>query len=78
MVARGLGVSVIDPFTAEVARQGGCLVLPFEPPILYSFALIRATSAPANPLTDEFSRSVELRLTEFLSGEAENGSPARQ
>lgn len=62
MVSNGLGVSVIDPFTAQIAKQCGCVVRPFSPPIDYSFALLRAQGAATNALVDDFAKSVQRRL----------------
>jgi len=62
MVSNGLGVSVIDPFTAQVAAQCGCVVRPFSPPIDYAFAVLRPQGAPANALVDAFIRSVRGQL----------------
>lgn len=65
MVSNGLGVSVIDPFTAQVAKQCGCLVRPFSPPIEYSFAVLRPQGAPINALVDDFIRSVRRNLVKL-------------
>ncbi len=65
MVSNGLGVSVIDPFTAQVAKQCGCVVLPFSPSVDYSFAPLRPQGAAANALVDDFSLSVEKRLADL-------------
>ena len=65
MVSNGLGVSVIDPFTAQVAKQCGCAVRPFSPAIDYSFTALRPHGAPANALVDDFVRSVQERLVKL-------------
>ncbi|ALS61869.1 LysR substrate-binding domain-containing protein [Pandoraea norimbergensis] len=58
MVAKGLGVAIIDPFTAEVAKQCGCIVRPFQPAIEFTFAELRALRAVPDPLADAFSETV--------------------
>jgi len=65
MVSSGLGVSVIDPFTAQVAKQCGCVVRPFSPPIDYSFAVLRPQGAPANALVDAFIQAVQRHLAKL-------------
>lgn len=65
MVSTGLGVSVIDPFTAHVAKQCGCVVRAFSPPIDYSFAVLRPQSASANALVDTFIRHVQRHLVKL-------------
>ena len=65
MVSNGLGVSVIDPFTAHVAKQCGCIVRPFSPPIDYSFAVMRPQGASANALVDTFVLSVQRHLVKL-------------
>lgn len=65
MVSNGLGVSVIDPFTAQVAKQCGCVVRPFSPPIDYSFALLRPQGAASNALVDDFIRSIRSQLVKL-------------
>ncbi|WP_245964711.1 LysR substrate-binding domain-containing protein [Trinickia dinghuensis] len=65
MVSSGLGVSVIDPFTAQVAKQCGCVVRPFSPAIDYSFAILRPQAATASALVDDFIQAVRRRLAQL-------------
>jgi len=65
MVSSGLGVSVIDPFTAQVARQCGCVVRPFSPSIDYSFAILRPQGASANALVDAFIHAFRRHLVKL-------------
>lgn len=58
LVAEGLGVAIIDPFTAKLSAQCGCEVKPLKEPIEFCFAEIRPKAAPSNELAEAFSRTL--------------------
>lgn len=60
LVAGGVGVSIVDPFTAETfARQGAIALRPFEGPILYAFRLLLPRNRPRSLLADAFLQHLE-------------------
>jgi len=66
-VARGMGVSIIEPFTAqEFAAAGGVVVRPFTPVIDFSFAMVRPAGTEMSPLLAEFVEVLEDALAPHL------------
>lgn len=63
LVASGVGVSMVDPFTAQEYRTRGIVARPFEPRINFEFAALysrqRGLSGIARDLVDLFSKHVE-------------------
>lgn len=55
LVERGLGVSIIEPFTAENFAQRGGIVRPFEPVIDFSFVQVRQSRPVDPPLVTAFA-----------------------
>jgi len=53
-VARGLGVSVVDPFAVREAGREGFVVRPFRPRIPYGFSVVLAAWRPRSRLVDDF------------------------
>jgi DNA-binding transcriptional LysR family regulator len=53
-VSRGLGVSVVDPFTVWKVGQAGLVVRPFRPRIPYEFSVVLAAWRPRSRLVDDF------------------------
>lgn len=62
-VSRGLGVSVIDPFTVWEAGQAGLVVRPFRPRIPYEFSVVLAAWRPRSRLVDDFVAILRDHLT---------------
>lgn len=56
LVGRGLGVSIIEPFTAESFAQRGGTVRPFEPAVDFSFVQVRQARPMDPPLVTAFTR----------------------
>jgi len=66
MVARGLGVSVIDPITAEHLEGLGLIVTrPFEPEIPYTYQMVFPRHKPRSQLCRAFVEEVKTRLGEL-------------
>jgi DNA-binding transcriptional LysR family regulator len=61
-VAKGMGVSIVDPFSAEMARALGCSVHPLVQSVAFSFAKLTSPSSGANALASIFSDCVDLGL----------------
>lgn len=66
LVAEGLGVAIIDPFTARLSLSCGCVVRPLVQEIDFSFAEIRPSSQKANNLADEFSQAFNSEFKDFF------------
>ncbi len=63
-VAAGVGVSIVEPFTAsEYAANGKLLMKPFQPPVLYQFRLLfprfRHPSLLASAFVEDLVSSIE-------------------
>jgi DNA-binding transcriptional LysR family regulator len=66
MVERGLGLSIIEPFTAEDFAARGGTVRPFEPVIDFSFVQVRQARAVDPPLVTAFLATLEQCLAPRL------------
>jgi DNA-binding transcriptional LysR family regulator len=55
LVSQGLGVSIIDPFTATLATNLSCVARPLLQEIDFSFSELRPRNSAENPLANEFS-----------------------
>ena len=66
MVERGLGLSIIEPFTAEDFAARGGTVRPFEPAIDFSFVQVRQARALDPPLVTSFLATLEQCLAPRL------------
>lgn len=57
LVAEGLGVAIIDPFTAELSASCGCVVRPLSQTIEFCFAEMSSKISADNELAEEFSEA---------------------
>ena len=62
LVARGVGVSIVEPFTARDYRREGIAIVPFEPRIRYLFRAMRPRLRPPSRLADAFLEAVKDHL----------------
>jgi DNA-binding transcriptional LysR family regulator len=66
-VMSGLGVSVVDPFTAaELVGQGGMVVKPFHPKIPYHFYMHTPVRRAPTLLGREFALLAQSRFTDLV------------
>ncbi len=65
-VARGMGVSIIEPFTAKEFVNCGGIARPFEPMIDFPFALAWPSGKQISPLLAEFIESMDSALAPYL------------
>ena len=77
LVAEGLGVAIIEPFTAELSAKCGCIVRSLEQPIEFSFAEISAKTAAPNELVEAFSTAFAEELEKFIVPPPEQSQPIR-
>ncbi|CAB3664905.1 Octopine catabolism/uptake operon regulatory protein OccR [Achromobacter deleyi] len=61
-VAQGMGLAILDPFSAQTAPLSGCEVRPLTRPIDFSFAEIKASHNAPNELTEIFGRHFRTAL----------------
>ena len=73
MVANGLGVSIIEPFTAESFVQNGGVTKPFLPEIDYTFTQIRKAGTPRAPLAEDFMATFDACVGDFARPRAAPG-----
>lgn len=64
LVSSGVGVSIVDPFTAEEYRGRGVVVRPFEPAILFDIAVVWASGRFRSALAREFADLVRAAVGE--------------
>ena len=62
LAARGLGVSIVEPFTARDYMSDGIAVVPFEPRIRYLFRAMRPRYRKPSRLADAFLDAVKTHL----------------
>jgi DNA-binding transcriptional LysR family regulator len=92
-VAAGVGVSIVEPFTAgEYANRGELVVKPFRPSVVYQFRLLfprfREPSLLAQAFVEELRASIYTRLLTAATpgtgagtdagADTGNGSPTRK
>ena len=64
-MARGAGVSIVEPFTAREYRRDGIAIVPFEPRIRYLFRALRPRFRKPSRLADAFLDAVKLHLRDM-------------
>ena len=62
LAARGLGVSIVEPFTARDYERDGVVAVPFEPRIRYLFRAMRPRFRKPSRLADAFLDAVKAHL----------------
>lgn len=62
MVARGLGVSIINPAVLSELALAGVHSLEFSPPIYFECHVVRARQQPAQALVDDFLAALHMVL----------------
>lgn len=68
LVSRGLGVSIVDPFTAvEFAARGSLVVKPFRPQIPYVFRMLRPKNRPSSLLAEAFAKHVHDLIEGYIA-----------
>ncbi len=67
MSARGVGVAIVEPFTALRVAPSGLAIRPFEPRIDYSFRVMRPRFRDPSRLADAFLDAVKAWVAEMVS-----------
>jgi DNA-binding transcriptional LysR family regulator len=62
LAARGVGVSIVEPFTARDYVRDGIAIVPFEPRIRYLFRAMRPRHRKPSRLADAFLEAVKVHL----------------
>jgi len=58
LIVRGVGVAVVNPFTAAEFLDQGLVMRRFSSPLPFVTCLLRATHRPASPLVDAFAQAL--------------------
>ncbi|MDP2739833.1 MAG: LysR substrate-binding domain-containing protein [Pseudorhodobacter sp.] len=58
LVASGIGLSVVDPFTARLFVSRGISIVPFKPALYYEFGIIFPANRPHSRLAETLATSV--------------------
>ena len=66
-VAKGLGVGLIDPFTARDFEGSGLVAIPFAPSVEMRIALMHPTHRPLTRIASEFMTFLRRRKRELLA-----------
>ena len=66
MVASGLGVSIVDPFTASAFDSNKIVIRPFKPVIKFDFGVLLPMHKPSLKLADEFVELLEYKAKVFI------------
>lgn len=69
LAAQGVGVTVIDPFTAEDFADRGVVIKPFHPPILHDIGILYPALRPRSRLAKEFASLLKRELARFVRPE---------
>lgn len=69
LVAAGLGVSVVDPFTANSFTKMGIHVRPFRPAITYDYGLLYPAQRPLSQIAEAFAAIVRDCATKFKNAQ---------
>lgn len=73
MAARGVGVSIVEPFTAMRVAPSGLAIRPFEPRIDYTFRVMRPRFRDPSRLADAFLDAVKAWVAEMVASGAVAG-----
>ena len=65
MVASGVGVSIVDPFTAEEYAGRGITIRPFEPTINFEMAVLYSAQRSLSTLAQDFLRGFRSEVAAF-------------
>lgn len=65
-VRLGMGVSILNPFTAHVDDVPGAVIRPFEPRIEWPFVCVRPTGAELTPLQGDFMKTLDAAIRPYL------------
>lgn len=68
LVAEGVGLSIVDPFTARDFRSDGIVCLPFQPALSYDCSVIFPDNKPRPQLADAFARTLSAVIAEDFGG----------
>lgn len=70
LVSTGVGVSIVDPFTAAEYRNRGVVVRPFQPTILFDIAVVWASGRFRSALARDFADQVRAVVAELAADAA--------
>ena len=68
MAAEGVGITIVDPFTARDFAGQGLVFRPFEPRIPYELGIIYPALRPRSRLAVQFAQNIKSALRELMRG----------
>lgn len=66
LVAKGAGVALVDPISAQVHSDRGLKAIRFEPAIPFTIGLLRQAGKPSSLLTQEFLQHLKREFAPYL------------
>ncbi len=66
LVAQGAGVSIVDPITASLNAHRDIKIIPFEPTIPFTLAIVRPINTPLSLLAQEFLTTLKKKYAPYL------------
>jgi len=66
LVANGVGVSVVDPISAHLNSHRDIKIIPFEPVVPFSLAIVRPINSPSSLLADSFINLIKQEYKAYL------------
>jgi DNA-binding transcriptional LysR family regulator len=67
LVSEGVGVAIVDPFSASEFEQRGVVIRPFRPRIDVGITMLKATHRPLSALAREFADAFLSHVRGFIS-----------
>ncbi|MBB4581622.1 DNA-binding transcriptional LysR family regulator [Rhizobium aethiopicum] len=67
LVARGMGVTIVDPFAAMTFLSQGLVARPLRPSLDVGFFMLTARSRPISKLAVEFAGTIQEHADDFLA-----------
>ena len=67
LVSEGIGVAIVDPFSAAEFTDRGLVLKPFEPGFIVGTAIIHSTDPPLSLIAQEFLTAFLDHTHEFLA-----------
>lgn len=66
LASEGMGITIVDPFSASEFVGRGVVLRPFEPRMSVGCALVRSSDRPLSHIATEFYAALQAHIEEFL------------
>ena len=67
LAARGVGVALVDPISAQDMQRSGLAIRPFAPAIAYEFAVFHPVDRPPSKLARSFAEAFDRHLSGYVT-----------